>query len=300
MTENDVRFLENKLTEEYGKTLQEEIFRGFSADRRASLRANTLKTTPRAIFDALTENGIAAERAAFYDAAFLLPPDAESAVQAMPAYEKGEIYLQSLSSMLPPLFLDLHAGENLLDMAAAPGGKTTQVATMSENTVNITACERHPLRAERLKYNLQKQGAKRVNVMVCDARELDERFAFDSVLLDAPCSGSGTVCFSRPSEATFNERLLQKITKTQTTLLKKGIKLLKKGKTMVYSTCSLLKEENERVLLSVLKSGECELVPLDPTPFLNARFLPSEANGTLTVLPDERYEGFFVAKLRKK
>lgn len=300
MTEESVRFLADRLAEEYGKELQEKIFDGFSCNRRTSLRVNTLKESTAAVEEELAKNGIERERSTFFADAFLLPTDSEEEVKKLSCYENGGIYLQSLSSMLPPLFLDLCPGSSLLDMAAAPGGKTAQAATMSGSTINITACERHPMRAERLKYNLSKQGAKRVNIMVCDARTLDEFFAFDSVLLDAPCSGSGTVHLPSDSRSEFNDGLLKKITRTQTALLQKGLKLLKKGKTMVYSTCSLFKEENEQVIAAALKSGECELVPLDPTPFTDARFLPGTLAGTLTVLPDERYEGFFVAKLRKK
>ncbi len=301
MTEESLQYLNRKLTEEYKKEGAEEIFAGFKARRRTSLRANTLKTTVDDVKEALFARGIPYEEVRWNKAALVLPPDAEKEVQSLPAYEKGEIYLQSLSSMLPPFCLDLTAGENLLDMAAAPGGKTTQVAAMSANTVNITACERAPMRAERLKYNLQKQGAKRVNVMVLDARRLDEFFSFDEILLDAPCSGSGTVDFNDGhKKAAFNDSLLKKLADTQLALLKKALKLLKPGKSMVYSTCSLFKEENERVIAAATKDFPCETVPLSPSDFAGAKFLPSETAGALTILPDEYYEGFFVAKIRKK
>ena len=126
------------------------------------------------------------------DAAFLLEGADERAVQALPLYERGEIYLQSLSSMLPPLALAPQEGADILDMAAAPGGKTAQMAAMTGNRANITACEINQIRAEKLKYNLEKQGATRVNIMVRDARKLEDFFRFDQILLDAPCSGRST------------------------------------------------------------------------------------------------------------
>ena len=95
--------------------------------------------------------------------------------------------------MIPPLVLAPRQGETVLDMAAAPGGKTTQMAALSGNAALITACEKNRIRAERMQFNLQRQGATRVSVMVEDARRLDDLFSFDRILLDAPCSGSGTI-----------------------------------------------------------------------------------------------------------
>ncbi|MFR5797096.1 MAG: hypothetical protein ACLUI3_17190, partial [Christensenellales bacterium] len=114
--------------------------------------------------------------------ALILDHADEGAVAALPMFESGEIYMQSLSSMIPPLVLDAQPEENILDMAAAPGGKTTQIAALTGGRAMITACERNKMRAERLEYNVKKQGANRVTVMNMDARQLDDLFAFDRVL----------------------------------------------------------------------------------------------------------------------
>ena len=111
----------------------------------------------------------------------------------MDIYKNGKIYLQSLSSMLPPIVLNPMPKNDILDMTAAPGGKTTQIAALSNNEANITACEINKIRAERLRYNLDKQGASSVFVMLEDARNIDNFFSFDQILLDSPCSGSGTI-----------------------------------------------------------------------------------------------------------
>lgn len=95
--------------------------------------------------------------------------------------------------MLPALVLAPKAGETVLDMAAAPGGKTTQMAALSGGKALITACEKNAIRADRLQFNLTRQGARAVNIMRQDARLLDSLFKFDKILLDAPCSGSGTL-----------------------------------------------------------------------------------------------------------
>ena len=209
-------------------------------------------------------------------------------------YENGEIYMQSLSSMLPPIVLEPREKENILDMTAAPGGKTTQMSAMTDNKAYITACEKNKIRAERLKYNLQKQGAKMVNVMQEDARKLSDYFSFDKILLDAPCSGSGT---ENVLNAKFTEELIERSVKTQEELLKKALKILKPGGEMVYSTCSILKQENENLLKKFLKKSKIEIMPINLTDEIP--MLPTTLKGTVCVCPTEIYEGFFVAKIKK-
>ena len=97
----------------------------------------------------------------------------------------------------------------------------------------------------------------------------------------------------------MEENWVKKTVSTQTAMLKKALKILQKGHEMVYSTCSVLRDENEQVLSSVLSSGKAELVPLSPSAFSTVPFLPVSLPGTLCVCPTELYEGFFVAKIRK-
>ena len=194
--------------------------------------------------------------------------------------------------MLPPFAVDPKAGESILDMAAAPGGKTTQMAAMSGGKAAITACEKSPVRAERLKYNLALQGAGRVFVMNKDAAACGSGFVFDKILLDAPCSGSGT-----SGAAAFSEKLLEGCMRTQRRLLLKAWELLRKGGLIVYSTCSVLPCENGDMLKSVI-GGRAEYTDISHIVPKNARLLPGMPK-TVTVCPDGLYEGFFIAALRK-
>ena len=141
-------------------------------------------------------------------------------------YTNGEVYLQSLSSMIPVIVLEPKPGENILDMAAAPGGKTTQISAITNNQALITACEKNKIRADRLRYNLEKQGASGVNILNTDASHLDSFFSFDRILLDAPCSGSGTMSIFDKS---YNKELVDRSQKTQEELLTKALKILKNG-----------------------------------------------------------------------
>ena len=222
-------------------------------------------------------------------------------MQALPEYEAGHMYLQSLSSMMPPLVVAPAKNESILDMAAAPGGKTTQMAALSGNAALITACEKNKIRAERLQFNLDRQGVKRVNVMCQDARQLSDLFKFDKVLLDAPCTGSGTILIAEGEpERRMDAAWVVKTAQTQKAMLKKALMLLSAGHEMVYSTCSVLREENEDVLKAVLPTMNAEIVPIEHAFLEHAPLLPTTIPGVVCVKPSELYEGFFVAKIRKR
>src|SRR5699024_1821413 len=150
--------------------------------------------------------------------------------------------------------------ENILDMTAAPGGKTTQIAAIAENKVFITACEKIKIRYDRLKYNVEKQGVKNINIMQEDSRKLSDYFSFDKILLDAPCRRSGTENVFTPN---FSEYLIQKSSKVQEELLTKALTILKPAGEMVYSTCSILKEENEEIVKKVLKKFKAQIIPIN-------------------------------------
>ena len=288
------------LTQQYGPSQAEEIVQGFMHPRRVTLRVNTLRKSVEVATAQLRAAGLALTPVEWSDTAFIVENAREDALERLPLYENGEIYVQSLSSMLPPLLLEPQAGECILDMAAAPGGKTTQMAALSGNQALITACEMHKIRAQRLEYNVKKQGASRVNVMVTDARRLDDLFSFDKILLDAPCSGSGTI-LRTPQGFTggFSRTLMERCARTQEELLRKALRLLKPGHEMVYSTCSILRRENEDLVRRVLKAGAAQVVPLDAARFAQVPQLPTDMPGALLVCPTAQYEGFFAVKLRK-
>lgn len=286
-------FLRELLQKEYGGEA-ERIFAGYQTRRPVTLRVNTLKADGEEIASALCGMGIMFERWA--EDAFILREAQKETLEGSELYLSGKIYLQSLSSMLPPLALRPRAGEQILDMTAAPGGKTTQMFALSGGRALITACEKDGIRFERMKFNLARQGAERVSALHADAEKLDPFLRFDKILLDAPCSGSGT--FLADGRGKIGEALLRNCIRTQRRLLKKGISLLKKGGELVYSTCSVLKEENEEAISSVLGSG-VRLLPL-PEELMRGLPLLKGMENTLTVCPDGLFEGFFVAKLKKE
>lgn len=294
-------FLYKLLLEQYGEKITNNIIQGYLEKRPVTLRVNTLKTNVDNIKKALNESNIKYKEVIWSKDALIIEEADENKIRELNIYNNGEIYLQSLSSMLPPIILSPKENENILDMAAAPGGKTTQVSALSNGKALITACEKNKVRSERLKYNIEKQGANGICVLVEDARKLNSFLSFDKILLDAPCSGSGTICLNDEKlERYFKEELIERSSKVQFELLKKAVEILKPGHEMIYSTCSILKNENENNLLKILKSGKVEIVPICEEIFRDIQVLPVTIEGTICVCPSKLYEGFFIAKLKKK
>ena len=325
------RFMVDTVAGAYAPADAELMIEGFgaAATRPVTLRANTLKATVEDIAAALDAAGIAHNPVTWYPDAFILPEAQVSDLWNLDIYRDGKIYLQSLSSMMPPLVLGAQAGEDILDMCAAPGGKTTQIAALTQGQAHLTACEMSIPRAETLEANLHRQGAKNVPVMRTDARELDEFFRFDRILLDAPCTGTGTVISgNEKSLRGLTEQLLVKCARSQRALLDRAMGTLKPGGTLVYSTCSILPQENEDALQEALdKHMDCELIPLDGTPSESEARRAQEAGeepriecnalteaiaagqvsaianglpGTLTIPPSREFEGFYIALIRKR
>jgi NOL1/NOP2/sun family putative RNA methylase len=223
----------------------------------------------------------------------------------------GYFYVQDASSMIPPLILDPKKGDIVLDIAASPGSKTTQIAQMMENTGVIIANELSTKRLAPLGQNIQKLGITNTVLISRDGRKLKFNFLFDKILLDAPCSGSGTpkIDFLSPLE-TWNESTVKGLYKMQISLLFKAFSFLKPGGTLVYSTCSMDIYENEYVIHNFLEKEkdayleEARLSGLNHTPAIlcyNDKELNPEISKTLRIMPqDNKTEGFFIAKIRKK
>jgi len=288
-------FLIELLTNQYGENLTNEILKGYKEKRKTTLRINTTKTNKENIKNTLDKEKIKYEDVSWYEDALIL--EEEKNIRELDIYKNGEIYMQSLSSMIPPIVLEPKK-EKILDMAASPGGKTTEIYNLSNKEAIITAVEKNPIRADRLKYNINKQGTQ-ATILVTDASKLDEFFRFDKILLDAPCSGSGTLSTLDNSLNHFNKNLIKNSVETQKKLLSKALQILKQNSTMVYSTCSILYEENEAQLEQLIKQNKIEIIPINEELFKNIPTLPTKIPGTICVLPNELYEGFFVAKIKK-
>lgn len=284
----------------------DKILAGMAGKRNTTLRVNTLKYNIQDLMRYFREINIKFERVSFLSDALVIKNATEKDIQKLDIYEKGYIYLQSLSSMIPPLVLGAKENEQILDMASAPGSKTTQISAMMNNTGHIIANELDKIRCERLKFNLNNQGATNVEVINGYGEKLGERYPknFDRVLLDTPCSGEGR--FIAEIAGTYRNwslKTVKELSKIQRKLIKSGYNALKPGGIMVYSTCTLNLEENENILKWALENLSLKMMDID----LNIKSaIPGDKLGTnlglekaIKILPNKETEGLFIAKLRK-
>ncbi len=282
------------------------------------LRINITKADRKEVEHELRVNAIDLEPCEFCNYAYY-SSNKEEDVQKLDCYKDGKIYLQNWSSMIPPIIIEPKPGENILDMCAAPGGKTTQMSCISNNGALITACERDKIRYQKLEYNIKKQNA-RVNLLCQDVLSLNDAMQFDKILLDAPCSGSGTYetdrynalrvasdvdpfnhFFFKDLRAMHKFGYIHKLNKLQKKLILKAIKLLKPGGTLVYSTCSILPEENDEIVKTALKTFQVKLEPIDTSKYnINKLTMLNSMDGTVCIMPDKYFQGFYVAKMIKK
>ena len=146
MSEKIPEILNEKLLKDYSEEIKNKILEGYKNNRKVTFRVNTLKSDIEKIKQNLDKEKITYKKVPWYKDALIIENANENKIKELEIYKNGEIYMQGLSSMIPPLVLEPKSGENILDMAAAPGGKTTQIAAISRNEAMITACEKNKIR----------------------------------------------------------------------------------------------------------------------------------------------------------
>ena len=298
-------FIEN-IYELYDLLKVDQILQGMMNPRNTTIRVNTIKYNIQDLMRYFKEKNIKFERVLWYRDALIIKNATEKELQKLEIYEKGYIYLQSLSSMVPPLVLNPKKGEKVLDLTAAPGSKTTQMAALMENEGYILANELDKIRSERLQYNVKSQGAEIVEVINGRGEKIGNSYTeyFDKVLLDTPCSGEGRFLLGKPM--TYKDWSLKKVNqlvKIQKKLFESAYNATKKNGIMVYSTCTINKEENEYILDWAINNFDIKLLEIN----LNIKEaikgdntgLNGSIDKAIKILPSKNMEGFFVAKIVK-
>jgi len=225
----------------------------------------------------------------------------------------GYFYVQEISSMLPMLVLKPEAGDFVLDLCASPGSKTTQAAAMMENEGFILANEINMGRIGILNSNLERCGVmnqivtRKEGVALCNQLLKKSKLRFDKILVDAPCSGEGTLRKSPKTFQMWNEKMISNIAKTQRRLAEAAMGLLKVGGVMIYSTCTLAPEEDEMIVDYLVRNFDVKVervsLPLKfregVTSWMGEDF-SEECGKCLRLYPqDNDTDGFFVARIRK-
>ncbi|KAI1649551.1 NOL1/NOP2/sun family putative RNA met [Daldinia loculata] len=292
-----------------------EAFAFFEANETARpvvIRTNTLRTHRRDLAQALINRGVTLEPVGKWSKVGLQIFESNVPLGATPEYLAGHYILQAASSFLPVMALGPQEGERVLDMASAPGGKTTHMAAMMKNTGCIFANDPSKSRSKGLIGNIHRLGCR--NVIVCnyDAREFPRVIGgFDRVLLDAPCSGTGVIAKDASVKTNKDEKDFMVLPHTQKQLLLAAIDSVnhssKTGGYLVYSTCSVTVEENEQVVQYALnKRPNVKLVSTELpfgkegfTSYMGKKFDPSLRLTRRYYPHTYNVDGFFVAKFQK-
>lgn len=288
------------------------ILKTFDAPKQVTFRVNTLKSTPSELEAELSQGGIAFERVEWMEGVYRIAPEDKLRLTQTEAFYGGRLYIQNLSSMIAPVLLAPRPEETVLDLAAAPGGKTLILAGMMQNTGWLSAVEPSRERFFRLCDNLKQQGVTNAHTYMTDGRSVGKKCPemFDRILLDAPCSSEARFkTYDEKSTSFWSVHKVKETSKLQRRLLLSAFDALKPGGKLLYSTCSFSPEENESPLQHLLeRHGErLKTLPL-VLPFDNVQ-KPLERWGkevyderiqnAVRILPTDTIDGFFICLLEK-
>jgi len=296
--------------ERYSALTDWNVFRKYSLSYlRKSIRVNLLKTTVKRVKELLVDWEL--EAIPWCKEGFFIEHKKEKRfdIGNTKAHFLGYIFVQEAASMIPPIVLDPKPREFVLDMCAAPGSKTTQMAAMMHNTGLIIANDVTVDRIKLLGMNLQRCGVSNHTITIMPGQSI-RGVEFDRILVDAPCSATGAIRKSLRVIKEWNPKAIKRLGGLQKKLICNAFQLLKPNGTLVYSTCSVEPEENEEVvdflLLKRFSNAEVERIKLkinksEPiTKFENKEY-GDEVKKCLRIWPqDNDTEGFFVAKIVKK
>lgn len=271
----------------------------FNAPSALWIRTNTLKTTRDDLVKSLEDEGIETILSKKTDEGILLKNS--GSIRDLTSFNKGEFLVQDESSMLVAHALSPKKNERILDVCAAPGGKTTHIAALMENQGELIACEVQKHRLGLIKENAKKLGIEIIAPELLDARHLPAKWqaSFDRVLVDAPCSGLGVL--NRRADARLRKHRYQigELVKIQEKILDEAARVLKTGGILVYSTCTITKEENEKQVEAFLKRHPDFSLDEDL-----AKALPNVSGikgGMKQFLPHlDGVDGFFIARFIKR
>jgi len=224
-------------------------------------------------------------------------------------HQLGYYYVQEAASMIPPIVLDPKPKETILDMCSAPGSKASQIAQYMQNKGILIANDYQGIRLQPLGINLQRMGITNAIITLMEGRYFkSSNIEFDRILVDAPCSGTGTIRKSLKTLRIWNPNAIKRLCGQQRQLLETAFEILKPDGTLVYSTCSLEPEEDEGVVNSLLEkhnNAKLEDINLnvkrsEPILKFENKTFNKEIKKCLRIWPqDNETEGFFVARLRK-
>jgi len=237
---------------QFGEEETVKLCETFNQKAKLSFRLNSLKISQKDLERALELKKIKCQKGSFFENFYWIKSKID--LEYLFLFQKGYVYPQDESAGFPVRLLSPQPGETILDMCAAPGGKLTYISELMKNSGKLIALDLNPERMEKVKENCERLGVKNVLFQIGDARNYSTE-PVDRILIDAPCSGLGVL--GRNSDARWQKKKedIKRLAELQSAILLNAAKLVKKGGIIVYSTCTLTKEENEEVIEQFLEQG---------------------------------------------
>jgi len=282
--------------EQIGETETEQLCEWFNQSPTIDLRINPLKSSIAQIETAFKSQNISVSRLPHLPQALRLN-GSTGAIQNLPGYNEGWWTIQDSSAQLVTHLLDPQPGETIIDVCAAPGGKTTHSAELMQDTGTIYACDKTANRLKRLKENADRLQMKSIQIHTGDSRHFPEFINLaDRVLLDAPCSGIGTLHRRADARWHHTPENIQTQSQLQSELLANAATFVKSGGVLVYATCTIHPLENEQIVRSFLDSNpHWQIEP----PTIDLPVQPSP-EGWVKVWPHRnQMDGFFMVRLKR-
>ena len=287
----------------------EEICKNSNIRPSISVRINNLKINKQELKEKMQEKGIKTEDGILND--FLILNNIKD-IENLEEFTQGYFTVQDEVAGLTALVLNPQPGENVLDACSSPGGKTTYLAELMKNQGNIVATDIHEHRTKLVENAAKRLGINIIKTSVQDATIFNENYKekFDKILLDVPCLGIGVLKRKPDIKWQKEQKDVDEISKIQYKILENCSKYLKENGEIVYSTCSIFKKENERIIEKFIKNNsEIQIEKLD---FEKNSQLKNEKNANLffqnyiknckylEVYQNEKTDGFFICKMTKK
>ncbi len=284
----------NSWIEQYGLENTKKICEFNNKHSIQTLRVNTLKSTPEELESSLNSNKILFSKSLIKDCINL---SKSNKITEIPGFKEGLWTVQGEASALVSLVLAPQINDSVLDICAAPGGKTTHIASIMKNTGEITAVDSSEKRLLKVQENYERLGISNVTTLCADATEYNFEKLYDKILIDAPCSNTGVLAKRPDARYKRKEEDIQNLAEIQLKILNNVVKYLKPKGEMVYSTCSIEKTENNDVINKFLiQNPEFEIISIkDIIPFKTAKDIKS-----LQITQFEHnMDGFFICKLKR-
>ncbi len=284
--------------DQFGLAETEKLCNWLNQPPSIDLRINTLKTSIAALETKFQQANIAVKRLPHLPQALRLTSHA-GAIQNLPGFAAGEWVVQDSSAQLVGYLLDPHPGETIVDACAAPGGKTLHIAELMQDQGTVWAIDRTASRLKKIQQNVDRLGLHCIQVKTADSRHIPELVnQCDRVLVDAPCSGLGTL--NRHADARWRQtpESVAKLAQLQREILQQAATWVKSGGILVYATCTIHPQENESIVEHFLRQNPRWTIERPASESAIAHFITE--TGWIKVLPHQhQMDGFFMVRLKK-